>query len=285
MELLQLKYFVTVAKHQNMTKAADELYIAQPAISQSIGRLEKEFGTQLFDRIGKNIILNKNGQILLKYATTIFQNIEQMKKEMEIAKNVQVNPIHISSWRSSSMIPNALAAFKEAYPYIELFITDREDDANVDFRFVTSSFSIEPYPCDVLVQEDMLLAVSINHRLAKFDSVPLSDVKDAQFAMQPQGKPLRTICEDFCKKAGFTPHISFEVDNFQSMKQLIHLNNCVSFVPSRSWGNVEYPEIKLLKIVHPLCIRSIYLSWDKDRILSYTDNLFRSFIRDFFKSI
>ena len=62
MELLQLRYFVAAAREENVTRAAQKLHIAQPALSQSIARLEEEMGVRLFDRIGKRIRLNAAGR-------------------------------------------------------------------------------------------------------------------------------------------------------------------------------------------------------------------------------
>jgi len=72
MELLQLKYFRTIARFEHMTRAAEELHIAQPALSKTVSLLEKELGVLLFDRRGRNIFLNQYGKILLAPEFLIF---------------------------------------------------------------------------------------------------------------------------------------------------------------------------------------------------------------------
>ena len=72
MELLQLKYFLTVARLEHMTRAADELGIAQPPLSQTIARLEEELGVPLFDRLGRNIHLNHFGRAYVQRVKRIF---------------------------------------------------------------------------------------------------------------------------------------------------------------------------------------------------------------------
>ena len=67
MELLQLYYFKHVAELEHVSKAAEQLHVAQPALSQAIRRLEQEFQTTFFDRVGKNVVLNEKGKILLEY--------------------------------------------------------------------------------------------------------------------------------------------------------------------------------------------------------------------------
>lgn len=283
MELLQLKYFMTVAKHQNMTKAAEELFVAQPAISQSISRLEKEFDVKLFDRVGKTIQLNKYGETLLKYSKTIFKNVEGLQNEFDVIRDMSKDHIRILAWPSSTVIPRLLSAFSDQYPYITMQITDNPDDGDYDFYFTTSAYEELPYPCDILLQEDILLAVSTSNPLAEYDSISLNQAKDEAFIVQPVTKPYRHICETFCKMAGFYPTIKYELDSSQTTCELIRLNQGVSFLPSRSWGRLAFPGIKYLKIDHPICLRTIYLSWDEKRVFSTADTVFRTFAQNYFR--
>ena len=82
MELLQLKYFKTVAEIGKISAAAEALYISAPALSTSISRLEKELGMKLFDRSSNRITLNAQGQIFLKHVNQIFANLESAKQEL-----------------------------------------------------------------------------------------------------------------------------------------------------------------------------------------------------------
>ena len=82
MELLQLYYFQVTARFQHISKAAACLHITQPALSQTIKRLEKELETELFDRVGKEIVLNEKGEILLKYANSVLSSVESAKAEL-----------------------------------------------------------------------------------------------------------------------------------------------------------------------------------------------------------
>lgn len=282
MELLQLKYFMTVAKHQNMTKAAEELFVAQPAISQSISRLEKELDVKLFNRVGKTIQLNAYGEILLKYSETIFKNIDELQVAFDVVRNMHDNQIRLSAWPSSGTIPKMLSAFAEKYPYISMRITNDPEDKDCDFYFTTSAYGALPYPCDILLQEDVWLAVSTSHPLARYSSIPLSMASEESFISFPAQKPFRQICDTFCKLADFQPKIAYENDSFQTTCELIRLEQGVAFVPSRSWGNIAVPQIKYLRIEQPVCLRSIYLSWHENRIFSTADTIFRTFVREWF---
>ena len=96
MLLSQLEYFRVVAKHEHISHAAEELRIAQPALSTTISKLEKELGVPLFDRIGRNIELNDAGRRLLAHADYLFEQIEEMEKSLEQTREILENEVAIS---------------------------------------------------------------------------------------------------------------------------------------------------------------------------------------------
>ncbi|MHC8522501.1 LysR family transcriptional regulator [Rossellomorea sp. H39__3] len=96
MELLQLKYFQTVAYTEHLSNAAKQLTIAQPSLSLTIKRLEDELGTKLFDRKGRNIQLSASGKILLKHVNRIFIELENAQAEIEREEHHLANTIKIA---------------------------------------------------------------------------------------------------------------------------------------------------------------------------------------------
>ncbi len=82
MDILQLTYFKKIAELENVSKASEELMVAQPSLSKVIKTLETELDTKLFDRVGKKIVLNNNGRILLAHTNLILQNIEDARAEI-----------------------------------------------------------------------------------------------------------------------------------------------------------------------------------------------------------
>ena len=108
MELLQLYYFQVTARFQHISKAAACLHITQPALSQTIKRLEKELETELFDRVGKEIVLNEKGEILLKYANSVLSSVESAKAELADYCRRETNTL--SRLRRSSFPPCSSAS-------------------------------------------------------------------------------------------------------------------------------------------------------------------------------
>src|SRR5574340_654634 len=77
MELRQLHYFMAVATHHNFSRAAEHVHVSQPSLSIQIGGLEKELGTRLFDRLGRNVVLTQAGELFLVHAERALQELDQ----------------------------------------------------------------------------------------------------------------------------------------------------------------------------------------------------------------
>ena len=119
MLLSQLEYFRVVAKHEHISHAAEELRIAQPALSTTIGKLEKELGVPLFNRTGRNIELNDAGRRLLAHADYLFEQIASMESALEQTKEILENELNISV-SNSMFLGSWLHSFVLANPKIRL---------------------------------------------------------------------------------------------------------------------------------------------------------------------
>lgn len=106
MELQQLKYFTVAATELHITRAAEILHIAQPALTQSIKRLENELGVQLFIRNGRNIILSDTGKLFYKKITPILNQLENVADEVREAEGIFRRTIHVNVLAASSTITN-----------------------------------------------------------------------------------------------------------------------------------------------------------------------------------
>ena len=95
MELLQLRYFLVAAQYQHMTKAAEHLQIAQPALSQAIHRLEAELGVPLFERKNRSIELNDEGKFLQKRLIPILSSLDRLPEELRKGKEAATHTVHL----------------------------------------------------------------------------------------------------------------------------------------------------------------------------------------------
>lgn len=261
MEFLQLKYFSTAAAHEHITKAAELLHIAQPALTQSIRRLEEELGVTLFDRSGRNIVLNETGKIFLKRITPILAELENLPDEIRETAGIFRRTIHINVVAASALITKIIIRYKALHPQVEFRLTHNEKAEHYDIGVTTM-----PYGSRIVnkntttVSEEIMLAVPDNSKYAINGSAELREVAGEDFISLSGSLPLREICDKFCMSVGFVPHVAFESDSPDAVRDLIGANMGIAFWPSFSWGTAQRQNIALIPIRAPECKRNLVVS-------------------------
>ena len=113
MELTQLRYFIKVAELQHITRASEELHIAQPALTQTIHRLENELGVPLFGSKGRNIVLTEYGKYLQNRLENLLPEFDKIPVEIENLKNKVNKTIKINIKAASTFVINAIVKYTQ----------------------------------------------------------------------------------------------------------------------------------------------------------------------------
>ena len=117
MELRQLQYFAAVARHKHFTRAAEALYVTQPALSQQIRRLEEELGLALLRRTSRGVELTAAGADLLVHAEAILAEVERARAQMDRHTGVSRGVVRVAATAADApRLPEALAAFHGEHP-------------------------------------------------------------------------------------------------------------------------------------------------------------------------
>lgn len=159
------------------------------------------------------------------------------------------------------------------------------DNMEIDFCISSVPIEGEEMVWEPLITEEIFLAVPSGHRLSNRESIYLHEVKDESFISMNTGYGFRHLTDEFCKKAGFIPHIAFEVDEPTVISDLIKQGLGIAFVPSLTLLKNSTLASNKLRIIEPNCERTIGLSWSKKRYLSNTAQQFREFVIDYFSNI
>lgn len=290
MELLQLKYFEVVARHEHMTHAAEELHVSQPSLSKVISRLEDELGAMLFDRQGRNIRLNSFGKAFLKRVERIFLELEDAKRELDDMSGLEQGRISLS-WTSVSLLPRILEGFLKKYPNVSfrqavdstLEIKHQLENGIIDLCISSPPIEGHGIICKPLFTEEMFLAVPRGHRLANRESIDLIEVAKDPFVSTKQGYGYRDITDELCHQAGFTPNIVFEGDVTFSLINLVNAGLGVDFMPPPDMRDFPVELPKLLRINKPVCQRTICLSYLEGHYMSKAAQRFCDYVTDYFK--
>lgn len=282
MDLLQLKYFKRVAEYENITRAAESLNVAQPAISKMIKQLEIELNGPLFDRIGRNIVLNDRGKLLLNYATDILHNVNRIYANLQTG-TPKKEKIFFSVSVCSSLIPQILSKFTSKYPDYQIVINTKPDHSPVDIELFQSLNEINETNAFTILKEDIVLAVPNNHPLANHDSVKLQELSSLPIIGLKQEKSLTKLMEPFFKLADYTPDMALEIDNPETLRKLVNLGYGASFIPRLTWIDAGSENIHLIPIEFPKCYRYINIKI-KQGYISGAVKCFKDFLVDFFKN-
>ncbi|MBQ3483415.1 MAG: LysR family transcriptional regulator [Clostridia bacterium] len=261
MELTQLQYFVAVAESLHMTRTAERLHVAQPALSQAIRRLERELAVPLFKRAQRRLTLTPYGVYLLERLRGPLGALAAIPAELAVMAQGEERLVRLNVRAATSLVTDAIIAYRQSHADVHFKLSQSEGGADCDI----SVFTDQVIACDASIptqqvfEERILLAVSDTGKYAARASVALSELADESFIALAGTRLFRGICDRFCLQAGFVPNVGFESDNPASVKKLIAAHAGVGFWPAFSWGRCEGQGVRVVPITGVDCRRQIAL--------------------------
>jgi len=278
----QLEYFRHVAETGNLTRASEQLFISQPALSRSIKNLEKELGVPLFDREGRIIKLNRYGNLFLEKVYESLNAIEEGQKNLSELVDPYTGTIRISFIHTlgNNLVPEAISKFRKYYPDVKFkffqgttgTVLEHIESGEVDLCFLMEADFPENISYETVKNEELFVIVPDSHPLASKTAISLSQLKHEPFIGFKKGVGLRTITDRLCEQSGFTPNIIFEGQQVGTVSGFVSAGLGVSLVP-KNRGISEY-NIKCIPVSSPKCYRHINLAWKKD---TYTPKVIQTF--------
>ncbi|MEN6411390.1 MAG: LysR family transcriptional regulator [Veillonellales bacterium] len=283
MDIVKLTTFLSLAKTENLSKTADEMYCSQAAISKQISALENYYGVRLFDRVGRNIKINRNGIILLKYSEKIIKLNHDCIKELSKTNTAGSSKVRVgaTSFIANYVLPVLVSTFHgNSYgTNIDLFIDyftvvlEKVRHFKLDFGFISQhkihwefeGLKLLPFETDELV-----LILSKDNFLAEKDTITIEDLESQTFLIS--SKPYsatREFFEDALKKAGAPTPICQKFGNTESIKQGVAKNYGVAVLSCKSAVNIEAQlPVKTAHIKGLTLKRYLYCVKQRDEALS-----------------
>lgn len=291
MEVHQLAYFESVSRHLHFTRAAEELNVAQPSVSQQIRKLEQELGTLLFHRMRKQVSLTEAGRTLLPRARTVLQQLEEARAEFQELSGLRRGRLAVGAPPSvgTHLFPRALAAFSRQHPGIGLTfreagsrtLVQRLEEGELDLAVVIQPIRHPALETTPLLEERLLLAVPRAHPLAQRARVSLIEVRDEPFVMLREGAyDLRDQTLAACRRAGFEPRIALDGSEMDSLLRFVSEGIGVAILPrmvvedADHWGGPA-----AIPLESPRLRRSLVIARRRDRYFSAAAREFASVLR------
>lgn len=250
MELLQLKYFLAVAESEHMTNTAKQLHIAQPALTQSIHRLEQELGVSLFERAGRGIRLSPAGAYVRDRVKPAMETLEDVARDVQLFQQGEQGVVRVGVHAASGVAIDGIAAYSELNPHVSFDVTQDERERHRDVIVTTitprGSSTVENAVEKTPFSERIGIVVPASSALG--DTASLADFANERFIALAGSRRFREVCDTFCARRAFTPHIAFESDNPLVVKKMIGLGLGVGFWPDHSWGDLDPKSCRLVHL-------------------------------------
>lgn len=290
MELLQLKYFLTVARCEHVTEAAGKLHVTQSSLSKTIQRLEDDLGVPLFDRIGRKLRLNDFGRTFLQRTEKALFELEQGKREIADLSNPDQGTLQLAV-TTASTLPGILREFRKNKPDIQFHVqmVSLENMSRllhrgeVDFCLSSPPIEGDDIECQILYDDPIVVAVPMGHRYADRSSIQLTELKDEWFVGVKQGYGVRDMVDSVCQSAGFLPKYVYEGDEPARLTALVEAEIGLAFIPSTARNPHE--RIRYLQVEEHQLVRKIALLSHKNRYISKAALEFRSVVMDYFSAM
>ena len=239
-DLKQMKAFVSVAEHLHFKRAADVLFITQPALSRLIKGLEEELGAQLFQRTTRQVALTEAGRLFLQECNQVFLHIE---RGVDLARSAAAGDIgHLTvaynDFAINGALPAILERFKELHPEVTvelLYMPSHEqykaiNDLLIDVGFLLGPVSVPGIESLPVAEEKMVVIVPARHPLAGHKSIQVEQLKDERFIFGAQSgwSLFREQSFQLCQRFGFAPNIIQEATTSIGIFGLVAANMGIS---------------------------------------------------------
>lgn len=285
MDLRQLKVFAEVVRQGSFTRAAEKLYVAQPAVSITIRKLEEELELTLLNRQEKQVTLTTEGERLLRHAELILAAFATAETEMSELRDLSHGEVRIGipPMLSSYYFPQIIGEFRRHYPHLQLSVNG-EGAANllrmirkgeIDMGVIAGIEVPEGLQGQHLLREEIVACVPIGHPLANRPSVSLAAFMREPLILYQEGYFMRELMNRLIAASSETPQVVFETNLFSMVRSLIRQGTGVSTFLRMVVS--DDPELAAISFDPPIFL-DLQVAWKADRYLSRANRAFLDFL-------
>ena len=259
----QLQYFLDLAETEHLTQSAKNLFVTQSTISHGISQLENELGVQLFERIGRGLVISQAGITFKAYALRALQEIASGKMELSQLSNLQTGILTIGVIPTflNSLIPSVVAKFNEKYPGIQLSIRDLRADL-IEEQLISGELDLgvafhptkrQDIQTEHLFDEKLVLLVSKKHILGKVKSLNMIDLKNTALCLLPNSFSTRRLIDDSLRRIKSPVKVAVEIESVSALIESCLFGNLATIIPERAAPNNK--EFNIIQLKNPTPIR------------------------------
>lgn len=285
MDLRQIKAFSAVARERNFTRAAEKLHVAQPAVSIAIGRLEDELELTLFNRQGKQVTLTAEGEVFLRHAERILDDLRAAGTEMAELKGLSRGEVRVGipPMMSSYYFPRVIRAFRDRYPHLQVSVLGEGAariqrmiaSGEIDMGVIAGGNLPEGVESRRFLREEIVACVPAGHFLVSRDSIRLEELLAEPLILFKKGYYMRELTDELMRDRAERPEVVFETNLFSLVRSLVREGVGVSTLLRMVVA--DEPRITAISFDPPLFL-DLHIAWKADSYLSRANRAFIDFL-------
>lgn len=239
----RLKVFFTVAKRLNFTKAAEELYITQPAVTKHIKEIEHYFKVKLFDRKGTKIKLTPAGETLLQYAEQVFSIYQNLEFELNAFTQSKSGTLRIgaSTTAAQYLLPPILAAFRHKFDNVKVQLVTGNteqieaalENKNIGLGIIEGQSRNTIFRYIPFVKDELVLVARSGHPVTKKMNVKPEDLAKYHFLLREPGSGTLEVIAHALKQSGIKIsdlNLEMQLDSSESIKMYLLNSEALAFL-------------------------------------------------------
>lgn len=243
----RLKVFQAVAKNLSFTKASQELFISQPAITKHVQELETTYQTRLFDRQGSRISLTESGKLLLEHCERILEGYKRLEYEMHLLHNEYIGELKLgaSTTIAQYVLPAMLGSFIGKFPQVGLSLMNgnsREIEAalqehRIDLGLVEGVFRLPNLKYTTFLQDELVAVIRTNSKLAVGEEITPEELLDLPLVLRERGSGTLDVFERSLQQHNIklsSLKVLMYLGSTESIKLFLEHTDCLGIVSVRS---------------------------------------------------
>ncbi len=285
MDLRQLRVFVEIVRQGSFTLAAEQLHIAQPAVSMTIRKLEEELDLTLLNRQERRVTMTAEGESLLRHAERILDNLASAETEMAEFRGLTHGEVRIGipPMMSSYYFPQIIRDFRDRYPNLKLSVNG-EGAARIqrmiakgelDMGVIAGQKSMDGLEYQHFLREEIVACTPLSHPLAGRNKISLAEFLLEPLILFKEGYYMRELMDELVATEHLQPQVVFETNLFSLVRSLIKeklgISTFLRMVVS------DDAELAAISFDPPLHL-DLFIAWKADRHLSRANRAFIDFL-------
>ncbi len=286
----RLRVFYTGARQLSFTKAAEQLFMTQPAVTFQVKQLEEHFSARLFERSHGRIALTPTGQLVLEYAERILRLSEEMDKRVSELTGAISGPLLLgaSTTIAEFILPRVLGEFKALHPQVQASmmvansetIVNRVADHTIDLGLIESPSQMPGLHIEVCCEDELVMVCASGYKLAGQQAVTAQQIASEPYISRESGSGTREFADNYFRQSGIVPedlNVVMELGSPEAMKGVVETGIGVAIMSRAAVAK----ELELGSVVaimlKPRLIRTLSLVYPHEKFRSRLLSTFAEF--------